>query len=176
MTLGYGTGASSFGGNATAYMSNAADGVINVIANAHASGATNGGTAIASATVSSGIVQTAVADAGNSLASLANDGAINIHAIAYATGDAKAYAEVDGGIAQYAGTFAEGEIGLLAVQATAGGPYSTAIIVNNGTIDIGATAVAHATGTLGDPATATANVYTPSSKSLMRPTAMRWSA
>ena len=47
----------------------------------------------------------------------------------------------------------------LAVQATAAGPYSTAIIVNNGTIDVGATAVAHATGTLGDPATATANVY-----------------
>ena len=37
VTLGYGTGAASFGGNATAYMSNAADGVINVVANAHAS-------------------------------------------------------------------------------------------------------------------------------------------
>ena len=41
MTLGYGTGTTSFGGNATAYMTNAAGGVINVVANAHA---TNGAT------------------------------------------------------------------------------------------------------------------------------------
>ena len=163
VTLGYGTSTASFGGNATAYMTNAAAGVINVVASAHANnGGTGAGTAIASATVSSGIAQTAIADAGNSLASLTNNGAINIHAIAYATGDAQAYAEVNGGIAQFAGMSSEGQspgLQALAVQATAAGPYSTAIIVNNGTIDVGATAVAHATGTLGDPATATANVY-----------------
>ena len=177
VTLGYGTGASSFGGNATAYMTNAADGVINIVADAHANNAgTGAGTAIASATVNTAIAQTAVADAGNSLASLVNDGAINIHAIAYATGDAHAFASVDGGIAQYAGTFAEGEINLLAVQATAGGPYSTAIIVNNGTIDIGATAVAHATGRWATRRRRPPTLSTPSSRSLMRPTAMRSSA
>ena len=179
VTLGYGTGTASFGGNATAYMTNAAAGVINVVASAHANnGGTGAGTAIASATVSTGIAQTAIADAGNSLASLTNDGAINIHAIAYATGDAHAYAEVNGGIAQFAGTSAKAQTLACTLRSRRPrrGPYSTAIIVNNGTIDIGATAVAHATGTLGDPATATANVYGGIGQFAHATTAMRWSA
>ena len=77
------------------------------------------GTAIASATVSDGIAQTAVADAGNSLASLTNDGAINIHAIAYATGDASLRGSQRRHCAICRHLAAKARPGILAVHATA---------------------------------------------------------
>src|SRR5439155_20462934 len=86
-------------GNASASLSNAAGGTINIGANATA----KGGPAVASAGVTSGIQQHVEAKSGgDALASITNGGTINIDAVAHATGDARARAEINGGIGQAA--------------------------------------------------------------------------
>jgi len=83
-TVGTDASAVDVGGNATAYMTNAADGTINIGAVAVANGGAGGGNASANAGFLNGIVQNANAGAGDAAATLLNDGAINIVAAATA--------------------------------------------------------------------------------------------
>ena len=83
-TIGTGATVTQVGGDATAYMTNAAAGTINIGAVAHANGGAGGGDAHAFAGFFNGIVQDANADAGDANATMINAGAINIVATATA--------------------------------------------------------------------------------------------
>ncbi len=136
------------GSAAHATLSNAAGGSINILASAVA----HGGSASASANVTSGIVQHAGAKSGNAIATLVNNGSIDIGAVAHATGDATANASVNGGIGQVAGAgyvtaYGTPSLGAALVPAAVTGASASALIVNNGSINIHATAIAHNTVT-----------------------------
>src|SRR5206468_1745659 len=154
------------GGGTTIVHGNASDtltnnGTLNIHANADANA--NGGAASAVADMTSVIKQSASATGGNASATITNDGTIDIGAIAHATGDVQAFAQVDGGIGQgvLAGVTATSEGGssssssglFAAPNAVVTGPVASASLVNNGTINVHATASAH--DTVGGNASAT---------------------
>ena len=133
---------------ATAYLSNGDARVISINADAYATG----GLVYAGAIVDDAIAQAAYASDGDALASILNDGLIDIGAHAQVTGDAEAYAEINGGIAQNAFAAEYDSVYFSVPAAPAAlvasvGPDANVTLVNNGVIDIHATALAHDTVT-----------------------------
>ncbi len=140
---------------ATALIDNDLGGVISINAAAIATG----GDVYAEAIVNSALEQNVQSKSGDAFASILNDGAIEIGAFASAVGDAQAVAIINGAMVQNAlaseyETIGYGSPVLAAV--TSIGADANVTLINNGTIDIHATAFAHDT-VLG-PATATAIV------------------